>query len=497
MHNALTDPIIRIHTDAGDERVTMPGLYAALMTDRVASVTALRPHQRHAWHAFVVQVGALALLAADISTLPESEDDWRGVLRRLTSGDEPWTLIVDDLAKPALLQPPVPEGSLDVLKETEATPDAIDLVPTSKNHDLKAAIVSPDDPDAWLFALLTLQTGEGYAGSGNYGISRMNKGKGSRPGVGLAPKGGWGARVKRDITRLLVSREQILDDYPHYEPTGGLGLVWLEPWDGATQIEARQLDPYYVEICRRIRLVADGDTIVARRATSTVARILAPEGTKGVTGDPWAPINRKDGAALLHLDGRGWNYSRVAAILDSEKFTAAPLQIWETGDGPQCSLIMMGMARGDTTDGYHERAIPIPSRAVPLFGAKPDRLGRVCRERVDDASTMRKDVLFPALRVLAKGDGRKVNSFTAAFDGEIDRVFFDSLFRELAETGDAALEQRKQWIADLLAIAEAALAQAEQSVPIPQARRHSIIAAARSRLHGAYQFHFGKNGEAE
>jgi CRISPR system Cascade subunit CasA len=120
MHNTLTDPIIRIGTASGEERVTLPGLYAALMTDRVTSVTALRPHQRHALHAFMVQVGALTLLAAGISTVHDTEDKWRALLRALTSDfqDEPWTLIVEDLSKPALLQPPVPEGTLEILKNT-------------------------------------------------------------------------------------------------------------------------------------------------------------------------------------------------------------------------------------------------------------------------------------------------------------------------------------------------------------------------------------------
>jgi len=93
MHNTLTDPVIRIVAADRDEHVTLPGLYAALMTDQVRSVTALRPHQRHALHAFLVQVGALALLAADTTTLTDSGDVWRDLLRGLTRefpSDEPW-----------------------------------------------------------------------------------------------------------------------------------------------------------------------------------------------------------------------------------------------------------------------------------------------------------------------------------------------------------------------------------------------------------------------
>lgn len=69
------------------------------------------------------------------------------------------------------------------------------------------------------------------------------------------------------------------------------------------------------------------------------------------------------GVKLLTIDGSGWHYSRVGKILDAQKFKAAPLQVWEPGDGTEASLVMMGMARGSsTTDGYHELGIP---RAVP------------------------------------------------------------------------------------------------------------------------------------
>ena len=77
-------------------------------------------------------------------------------------------------------------------------------------------------------ALLTVQTMDGYGGGGGVltGISRMNSGSGSRPCVGLAPDGGVGARVRRDITQLVTKREQALADNPGYAPHGGIGLVW-------------------------------------------------------------------------------------------------------------------------------------------------------------------------------------------------------------------------------------------------------------------------------
>ncbi len=57
MYNILTEPLIGL-VKTGDFRaeVSLPDVYAALMADQIESFPALRPHQRHAWHAFLVQV---------------------------------------------------------------------------------------------------------------------------------------------------------------------------------------------------------------------------------------------------------------------------------------------------------------------------------------------------------------------------------------------------------------------------------------------------------
>ena len=83
-----------------------------------------------------------------------------------------------------------------------AAADALDMLVTSKNHDLKAARIHHAHADDWLFALISLQTQEGFLGSGNYGVSRMNGGFASRPGVGVAMVGAWGQRWQSDITRI-------------------------------------------------------------------------------------------------------------------------------------------------------------------------------------------------------------------------------------------------------------------------------------------------------
>src|SRR5262249_13802554 len=147
--------------------------------------------------------------------------------------------------------------------------------------------------------------------------------------VGLAPSGRWGARVRRDVRRLLQERSDILDDNPGFAAANGIGLVWLEPWDGASAITPKRLDPFYVEVCRRVRLIRDGDRIVALRRGSKAARIAFPKDTNGVTGDPWTPVDqRKAAAKALTLDGSGYHYKRVADLLDPQQYKAAPLQRW-------------------------------------------------------------------------------------------------------------------------------------------------------------------------
>ncbi len=83
------------------------------------------------------------------------------------------------------MQPQVPEGSLANFRNAAAEPDAIDVLITSRNHDLKAARCANSEPEHWLFALVSLQTMQGFPGAGKYGISRMNGGFASRPAVGL------------------------------------------------------------------------------------------------------------------------------------------------------------------------------------------------------------------------------------------------------------------------------------------------------------------------
>ena len=234
MHNLLLDPLIRVRVaGTGVTRVSLPDLYAEMVQDRVTAFPALRPHQRHAWHAFLCQLGVIALHRAGSAEIPESPDQWRSLLRATTSefaDDQPWHLIVDDPGQPAFMQCPAPTG-LDDYRGAKATPDDLDILLTAKNHELKQATAQRADPEDWIYALIDLQTIGGYLGAGNYQIARMNGGYSSRPCLGLAPaEGGPGARLCCDVRRMLSGRDALLARYPDYfRKDPGVALVWLEP----------------------------------------------------------------------------------------------------------------------------------------------------------------------------------------------------------------------------------------------------------------------------
>ena len=175
--NTLSVPMIRATAiDGTAVTLTLPGVLAWLARDAVAGFPALRAHQRHAWHSFLVLLAANALHRASLAEPPDSEDAWCDLLRRLTpdDADDAWCL-VSPPDRPALLQPPILSGRLADLTKEIATPDCLDMLVTAKNHDLKQAVMATSQADDWLFALLTLQTMEGFLGAGNYGISRHGR----------------------------------------------------------------------------------------------------------------------------------------------------------------------------------------------------------------------------------------------------------------------------------------------------------------------------------
>jgi CRISPR system Cascade subunit CasA len=502
----LSEELIRVTVSSGgDHRLSLSGLFAALMRDEVAAFPALRPHQRHAWHAFLVQLGALALLSVGRPQAPETEDEWRQLLSGLTHGeDAPWRL-VSPLDRPALLQPPLPSGTEDQLKRVVDTPDALDMLVTAKNHDLKQEVMTGGAVEDWLFALVTLQTMEGFLGAGNYGISRMNAGFGNRAALGIVPPGGPGAHVRRDIGRLLEFRGQI-PGHAGFPASGGLALVWLVPWDGKTSLKPSELDPYYIEICRRVRLVVNAARLQTRFAGSQVPRIAPFEG--GVTGDPWAPVltDANGVQKVLTVDAQGFGYQRMVQLMFRGEISASrvepsPLQIVASSDATEgLSLVARALTRGQgKTEGYHERRVRISNRVRRSFMRLEDAepVAKAAQDRVMIAGQIQRRVLRPALLALFEngpetidfrkdGADRRAQDFLAHFDQLVDRDFFPDLWEEFeSDDVEARHEARGRWVRGLLKTAEGLLREANESASKAIQRRYRSWARAQTVFHGA------------
>ena len=510
MFNILDEPIIR--TDASDGsrvKASLSEVYAMLMADRVDAFPALRPHQRHAWHAFLVQLGVMAMHRAGLAEPPSDAVEWLRIIRALTLDDypenKPWQLVVEDITEPAFMQPPAPSTEREKdYKSTVATPDELDMLVTSKNHDLKAAVATQAAPDEWLFALVTLQTMEGFSGAGNYGISRMNGGLGSRTAFTLTPSARLGTHIRRDIAALLEYRSTLMDEYQMSDH--GADLLWTLPWDGtpAETLLLNCLDPFYIEVCRRIRLrsVADGQLYAVR--TSTKAARIAGKELKGRTGDPWVPVNTKRDGLPLTLAGGGFTYKRVTDYLTSEDWQWPPLLRplpAEQHSAKPMYLVARGMVRGQgKTEGYHERIIPLRPKTVGSAMTRRttavDDLGKIARERIEQVGAVQR-ILSHAIQVfVARGDSEKTSAdhrtltrpWLNMLDDLVDTNFFDDLQTEF-EAADAERQTvRNTWLMNgtdgVIDHARRTLHTAEDALPCPAIHRYRARVNAEGLFEG-------------
>lgn len=496
--NLLDEALIRIRDPDGETgRVSLPDLFVALVNDRVRDYPALRPHQRHPWHALLVQLAALALHEAGETQPWTSAADWRAGLIALTPdhADGCAFSLVSPHTRPAFLQAPVPEGTLDGWKPI-ATPDALDMLVTSKNHDLKGERMRRAGADDWLFALTSLQTQEGVMGNGKYGIARMNGGYGNRPSLGIVPSGCAGARWRRDLAALHDARDEIAETIG-LKVNGGTTLLWLPTWDGTRSLAISDLDPFFIEICRRVRFEANGGQIARAYDTTSSVRRVDAKARNGIVGDAWMPINLAEEKSFK-VTARGFSYDIAVELIWGANFQRTVAQTLRPEDGLSgIAVLAQGVARGEGgTEGYHERRIPFGTKGIGFFrSGQTDLPARIAMERVDTISKIRKLVLRPALVVLidAGKERRKPSDvpenikaradvICSRFERAEDARFFDDLNREIeAEDGNA---ERLAWLIGLAERAEAVLRSAFSLGPQCGERRYRARSRALSYFHG-------------
>ena len=541
MYNLLEHALIRTTLNGGNSQVlTLPEVYTWLTADEIMTFPALRPHQRHAWHAFLVQLGTMAILHAKERTLPQDPRKWRELIRGLTPkfpDDEPWQLVVDDITKPAFLQPPASSKEFEAdFKFLSEAPDELDILESSKNHDLKASIARRSDCDDWIAALITVQTQGGRGDRYYQGASRMKGGGYSRTAFSLSTcesDGTFrpGVHVGRDIVMMIEGWESYLDTAPDFFDTiHGIKLLWTVEWDGAKNesLLPTTLHPLYIETCRRIRLCEDANgALVGRKATTRDAPRIEAKQLKGNLGDPWTVVDTKGEA--LGIRSEGLLYRRLVDCFDAAKFKL-PYLGYPTESELQSAADMVLVARGvarfsegrrAVTAGYHERIIPLRPKVLRTLrrssAAQQVGFSDIANSRIQEIAvveTILRDAIATLLIQgkniydLEPGDrnrvytGDKIKHWLKQLDEMVDGSFFQDLQTEFeADCTSKRISIRRDWLNGVVNNALTILHSAGDSLPYPAIYRHrsrvagEVLFKAKLRASQRIQLLFDNEGE--
>jgi len=505
--NLLANPIFRVRTPEGATSASLPELLALLGEDRVESLPGLQRHQEDAFHIFCCYLAGAVLTRSGDTNPSQSAEYWREGIRQLArqegcNDDSAWTLVVDDPTKPAFMQSPVSSKAVfeHDYKPKAATPDALDIFRTAKNHDVKSARNEIADVEGWAYALISLQTMTGGLGNGNYGIARMNGFYGSRVCIGWRENSRIGQRYSIDVARLLELRSNLLDEPPFFKPDGSV-LVWIKQWDGNSPLSIKSLDPFFIEVARRVRLGIEAGTLLAFGASSKSMRIAAKD-AHGVLGDPWTPIVLGKEIKSLTVVDPGFTTKLLRdLVFNAEGYRVAPMQIAPTGahDGWLTASVFVG-GEG-TSDGFHFASIYVPERVKPaLFNREAsnhNRLATLSKRGLELADEIRKP-LRVALMSLMEGGPENLNDKNKQVDRwAADAIkpftqkwslrYFDWLWSTVDISDDA--EALRPWFDELRRLARETLNRAVEGAP----QRHGRTYRAKTKARGMFFGSLSKN----
>lgn len=508
--NLLYDQLIRVQTVHGLRPMSLPELLESLGRDDVIGYVGIQRHQEEAFHVFLCYLAGAILARYGQSNPVQEEGFWRDGMKLLagTAGDDAWQLVSSDSDRPAFMQPPLPRQDAEKLSVFAKTPDELDLLPTAKNHDLKRARAIQPHVDEWVFALISLQTMSGYFGRGNQGISRMNGGFGNRLIVELVRSTSLGARWQDAVTRLMQHRKEVLAREFGYDPQG-LVLVWLEQWDGKTSLPLKRLDPFYIEVCRRIRLSGDDKRVTAASSAPADAPRIDARALSGVVGDAWAPVSvgagksKEPDVKALTISPAGITAEVLRNLIFDHSIVRTSLHKPLNGWRGQLWLIASVLVRGQgTTDGFYDRRVLIPESARrKLWGASTQyqELAEVSKSAIEFAGTMRCRVLRRAVFAYLQATPDAVSLDRKAIQAWCDHVarnyedrWSDDLFPWLWSLPDQLNrdDALKEWAQKLRNHAYQSLDHAIRTIPCHTGRRYLSYHKAQQVFWGALRDNF-------
>jgi CRISPR system Cascade subunit CasA len=479
--------------------LSLPQVLARLSAGEDLVFSALRPHQRAPWHAFLVQLAYLALEGEESPTPPQTPAAWAERLRALSAGcpgDGPWCLVNTDWQQPAFLQPPCSPARVADFKRTADAAQDIDVLVTARHHDEKSGKLPLREGalDALVYALVALQGMTPGLGRGNYNSMRVNGYYGSRAQFRLVMRRGSGPEFLRDLTALFEETERLSED----ATAAGMGLtpqphrlLWLAPWDvGSLALET--VHPLCLEVSRRVRLVCENNALVLRRASSDGMRVSAKE-LCGVVADPWAPVIRGDEVKVFTAQHNSLQFANLQKLLFDRGKTRMPLLAERTESERRANkpavLVAEVLVSGEGgTDGLLRRELAMPSPVLMQLVSAPAALAQRSQHFVNLAGLASGKVLRSAcLQFVDAGDDvdwknrdftRAVKPWVDRFESAIDEAFFVQLFDTIERGLDDTAAQR-QWVAWLAEAARSHLEAAAQALPTRDGTR--LFARARAQ----------------
>lgn len=495
--------------------LSLPQVLARLSAGEDLRFNALRPHQQAPWHAFLVQLAYLAL-QDDVGNLPQppvAATPWVGRLRALTpdhSDDGPWCLINTDWQQPAFLQPPCSATRVADFKHSSDGAQDIDVLVTARHHDEKSGKLplAAHSLDALVYALCTLQGMTPGLGRGNYNSMRVNGYYGSRPQFRLAFERGTGREFLRDLKLLLQARGDMATEFLRRHPGGDLStlhrLLWLPPWDeGSLPLSA--VHPLCLEICRRVRLVGEGQRLQLRRASSNAMRVAAKD-AHGNVMDPWTPIVQGDEPKALTAQPHSLGYRNLQSLLfDRARYRmpmlAEPSQDEERSNQPATLIAQVLVSGEGGTDGLLKREVMMPAPVLVQMRSAAAALAQRSQRFVVLAGLASGKVLRSALIQFVDGGdevdwknrdfSRAVATWLDRYEQAIDDVFFVHLFESVAAMPHDDSAAENQWVAWLADAAGAHLAAASQALPTRDGSRQFARARAQRQFNLSLRKHLG------
>lgn len=484
--SVLDDPVFRvILVDGQAERLTLPGLLAALAGDRVASLPGVRVHQAHTVHMFLAHLVSIA--GPDNGT---EEGAWRAALLSVCDDPKAWQIIPAD-GEYGFMQPARPA---DVeLKKCEYSVSGIDYLPfLGKAHSIKPELSSDAEDDVWLWQLISLQTAAGFTGRNNYGCFRMNGGLSSRSLWAVYDRAwGMGRRIFEDATLILRSMPKANEDFGF--STEGLKLMWLAPWPEQHRLSASQLDYRVIEICRRVNLSRDGNgNIFARTGNSEKPRTWLAEKNagklflRGYCGDVWSPVDVKKPEApkMVSMQNDGLLYDVVAMnVFPGNASTIRPAPaVQRKVDDPL--LVIAGIANGQgKTGGFHMREIPLPAgkESITVFiGGEPSVTASAM---VKEAAEVIRIIARSVQKFVGRTDKRPYEDrYRNRMSAAIDDVFFEHFLRLLRKEPEAQFA----WVWFLFHSGQALVKEIIEELPMREAHRLRTANEAYACFYGGF-----------